>query len=596
MNKYRTHNCAELNEKDIDKKVTLSGWLHRKRDHGNLLFIDLRDHYGLTQCVVENNNKFFSVLEKVKPESIIKVMGKVVKRQKGTENLDLITGKVEVIIESVEVLSTAKELPIPVFGEQEYPEDIRLKYRFLDLRRDEMHKNIILRSKVISYIRSEMIKLGFLEYQTPILTSSSPEGARDFLVPSRLNPGKFYALPQAPQQFKQLIMVSGFDKYFQIAPCFRDEDARADRSPGEFYQLDLEMSFVEQKDVFEVVEKLMVSLFKKFSSKKILNEIFPKITFKESIEKYGTDKPDLRNPLIIQDITKIFERDDVTFDIFRKLVKSGSSVKAITTKNTKDKPRSFFDNIDKWAKDQGASGLAYFTIEQDKSLKAKGPIGKFFSEDSLKELMNICKASVGDSIFLACGKEHDLNKILSIARNKIAEDLKIIDESKFAFCWIIDYPMFEYDQKSKKIIFSHNPFSMPQGDLRKLNFSKPLEIKAFQYDIVCNGVELSSGAIRNHIPELMYKLFSIAGYDKKEVNDKFCGMINALSYGAPPHGGIAPGIDRIVMLLANKKNIREVTLFPMNQNAQDLMMQAPSEVNQNQLEELNIKVDYKKKN
>tara|TARA_B100001248_G_scaffold223699_1_gene180573 strand:+ start:596 stop:2386 length:1791 start_codon:yes stop_codon:yes gene_type:complete len=596
MNKYRTHNCAELNEKDIDKNVTLSGWLHRKRDHGNLLFIDLRDHYGLTQCVVENNNKFFSVLEKVRPESIIKVSGKVVKRQEGTENLELITGKVEVIIKSVEVLSTAKELPIPVFGEQDYPEDIRLKYRFLDLRRDEMHKNIILRSKVISYIRSEMIKLGFLEYQTPILTSSSPEGARDFLVPSRLNPGKFYALPQAPQQFKQLIMVSGFDKYFQIAPCFRDEDARADRSPGEFYQLDLEMSFVEQKDVFEVVEKLMVSLFKKFSSKNILNEIFPKITFKESIEKYGTDKPDLRNPLIIQDITKIFERDDVTFDIFKKLVKSGSIVKAITTKNTKDKPRSFFDNIDKWAKDQGASGLAYFTIEQDKSLKAKGPIGKFFSEDSLKELMTICKASVGDSIFLACGIENDLNKILSIARNKIAEDLKIIDESKFAFCWIIDYPMFEYDQKSQKIVFSHNPFSMPQGDLKKLNFSKPLEIKAFQYDIVCNGVELSSGAIRNHIPELMYKLFSIAGYDKKEVNDKFSGMINALSYGAPPHGGIAPGIDRIVMLLANKKNIREVTLFPMNQNAQDLMMQAPSEVNQNQLKELNIKVDYKKKN
>ena len=596
MNKYRTHNCAELKEQDIDKNVTLSGWLHRKRDHGNLLFIDLRDHYGLTQCVVENNNKFFSFLEKVRPESIIKVSGKVVKRQKGTENLELITGKVEVKIKSAEVLSTAKELPIPVFGGQDYPEDIRLKYRFLDLRRDEMHKNIILRSKVISYIRSEMIKLGFLEYQTPILTSSSPEGARDFLVPSRLNPGKFYALPQAPQQFKQLIMVSGFDKYFQIAPCFRDEDARADRSPGEFYQLDLEMSFVEQKDVFEVVEKLMVSLFKKFSSKNILNEIFPKITFKESIEKYGTDKPDLRNPLIIQNITKIFERDDVTFDIFKKLVKSGSIVKAITTKNTKDKPRSFFDNIDKWAKDQGASGLAYFTIEQDKSLKAKGPIGKFFSEDSLKELMNICKASVGDSIFLACGKEHDLNKILSIARNKIAEDLKIIDESKFAFCWIIDYPMFEYDQKSQKIVFSHNPFSMPQGDLTKLNFSKPLEIKAFQYDIVCNGVELSSGAIRNHIPELMYKLFSIVGYDKKEVNDKFSGMINALSYGAPPHGGIAPGIDRIVMLLANKKNIREVTLFPMNQNAQDLMMQAPSEVNQNQLKELNIKVDYKKKN
>ena len=594
MNKYRTHNCSELNENDIDKEIYLSGWLHRKRDHGNLLFIDLRDHYGITQCVIENNNKYFPVLEKSKPESVLKISGKVVKRTSGTENLDLQTGRIEVSIESVEILSNAKDLPIPVFGEQDYPEDIRLKYRFLDLRRDEMHKNIILRSKVISFIRNEMLKLEFLEYQTPILTSSSPEGARDFLVPSRLNPGKFYALPQAPQQFKQLIMISGFDKYFQIAPCFRDEDARADRSPGEFYQLDIEMSFVEQEDVFKVVEKLMIALFKKFSSKKILNEKFPRIPYKEAMKKYGTDKPDLRNPLIIQDLTKIFSREDVKFDIFKKLVKSGSNVRAIVTKNTKDKPRSFFDNIDKWAKEQGSSGLAYFTIEQDKEVRGKGPVGKFFSEDSLKEIMKICDANVGDSIFFACGKESEIEKILSLARDKIAKDLKIIDENKFAFCWIVDYPMFELDKVTKKIIFSHNPFSMPQGDIKNLNLDKPLEIKAYQYDIVCNGIELSSGAIRNHIPELMYKLFSVAGYNEKDVNEKFSGMINALSYGAPPHGGIAPGVDRIVMLLAGKENIREVTLFPMNQNAQDLMMRAPSEVDNKQLKELGIKKDLKK--
>jgi len=593
MNKYRTHNCSELSEKEINKIVHLSGWLHRKRDHGNLLFIDLRDHYGMTQCVIENKNKFFPILEKSKPESVLKITGKVIKRSKGTENLDLKTGKIEISVESVEVLSDAKELPLPVFGEQDYPEEIRLKYRFLDLRRDEMHNNIILRSKVISFIRSEMLKLGFLEYQTPILTSSSPEGARDFLVPSRLNPGKFYALPQAPQQFKQLIMVSGFDKYFQIAPCFRDEDARADRSPGEFYQLDLEMSFVEQEDVFEVVEKLMVSLFKQFSSKKILNEKFPRITFQETMKKYGTDKPDLRNPLIIQELTELFKREDVKFDLFKKLVKTGSVVRAIITKNTKDKPRSFFDNIDNWAKEQGASGLAYFTIEQDKEIKGKGPVGKFFSEDSIKEIMKNCNANIGDSIFFACGKKKEIERILSLARHKIAQDLDIIDKNQFAFCWVVDYPMYEFDDNSKKIIFSHNPFSMPQGDLKKINFEKPLDIKAYQYDIVCNGIELSSGAIRNHIPELMYKLFSIAGYDEKEVNEKFSGMINAFSYGAPPHGGIAPGIDRIVMLLAGKENIREVTLFPMNQNAQDLMMQAPSEVDEKQLKELNIKKDIK---
>ena len=594
MNKYRTHNCSELDESNIDKTITLSGWLHRKRDHGNLLFIDLRDHYGLTQCVIENNNKFFSILEKIKPESVLKVSGKVIKREKGTENLELKTGKIEVAIESLEVLSDAKELPMPVFGEQDYPEDIRLKYRFLDLRRDEMHHNIILRSKVISFIREEMLKIGFLEFQTPILTSSSPEGARDFLVPSRLNPGKFYALPQAPQQFKQLIMVSGFDKYFQIAPCFRDEDARADRSPGEFYQLDLEMSFVEQEDVFQVVEKLLTNVFKKFSNKKIKSTKFPRIPYKEAMQKYGTDKPDLRNPLIIHDVTEIFSRDDVKFDIFKKLVKSGSFVKAILTKNTKDKPRSFFDNIDKWAKEQGASGLAYFTFEKDEKITAKGPVGKFFSENSLKEIMKICNASIGDSLFLSCGKEKELEKILSISRDKICSDLNLINKNEYSFCWIVDYPMFEIDEKTNKIIFSHNPFSMPQGNIKEINFDKPLNIKAFQYDIVCNGIELSSGAIRNHIPELMYKLFSIAGYSEKNVNEKFSGMINALSYGAPPHGGIAPGIDRIVMLLADEKNIREVTLFPMNQNAEDLMMKAPSKVEEEHLKELNIKLDLKK--
>ena len=594
MNKYRTHNCSELTEKDSDKSVTLSGWVHRKRDHGNLLFIDLRDHFGLTQCVVEKNNKYFKALEKIKPESVISVTGKVLKREKGTENLELSTGKIEVSIQSIKILAEARDLPMPVFGEQDYPEDIRLKYRFLDLRRDEMHKNIILRSNVISFIRSEMSKLGFLEFQTPILTSSSPEGARDFLVPSRLNPGKFYALPQAPQQFKQLIMVSGFDKYFQIAPCFRDEDARADRSPGEFYQLDIEMSFVEQEDVFTVVETLMLRLFKKFSSKKILNNKFPRIPYSTAMINYGTDKPDLRNPLLIKDITKIFTREDVKFDIFKKLVTKGSKVRCIVTKNTKDKPRSFFDNIDKWAKEQGASGLAYFSIEKTNKISGKGPVGKFFSEDSLKELMEICEMEIGDSVFMSCGQENEVEKILSISRNKIAKELNLIDETQHAFCWVVDYPMYEMDEQTKKIKFSHNPFSMPQGDKEKIDFKNPLNIKAYQYDIVCDGIELSSGAIRNHIPELMYKLFSIAGYEKKEIDEKFSGMINALSYGAPPHGGIAPGIDRIVMLLANEKNIREVTLFPMNQNAQDLMMGAPSNVDDSQLKELSIKKNIKK--
>ena len=594
MNKYRSHNCNELRKKDVGNNVLLSGWINKKRDHGNLLFIDLRDNYGITQCIIDKDNSSFNELEKTQLETVIKINGKVINRSDETINKDIETGEIEVAIESFSILGTCNELPMPVFSDQEYAEEIRLKYRFLDLRRKKIHENIILRSKVISFIRSEMNKLGFLEFQTPILTSSSPEGARDFLVPSRLNPGKFYALPQAPQQFKQLIMVSGFDKYFQIAPCFRDEDARADRSPGEFYQLDLEMSFVEQEDVFKVVEGLLVNTFKKFSSKKLMYEKFPKISYAEALLKYGSDKPDLRNPLIINDITKIFSREDVSFEIFKKLVKSGSKVRCIVTKNTKDKPRSFFDNIDKWAKEQGASGLAYFTFEKDKEISAKGPVGKFFSKDALEEIMKETKAEVGDSIFLACNKEKELERITSLARDKIAKDLDLVDENIFAFCWVVDYPMFEIDEQTKKIEFSHNPFSMPQGVIDEINFDKPLEILAYQYDIVCNGIELSSGAIRNHIPELMYKLFSIAGYDKKQVDEKFSGMINALSYGAPPHGGIAPGIDRIVMLLANEKNIREVTMFPMNQNAQDLMMNAPSEVNEKQLKELNLSLKSKK--
>ncbi len=594
MNKFRTHKCDELRKEKVGEEVTLSGWINKKRDHGNLLFIDLRDNFGITQCIIDKENSNFKMLEKIQLETVIKIEGKVVERSKESVNNDIETGEIEVVIKNFQVLGECKELPLPVFSDREYAEEIRLKYRFLDLRRKKIHENIILRSKVISFIRNEMNKLGFLEFQTPILTSSSPEGARDFLVPSRLNPGKFYALPQAPQQFKQLVMVSGFDKYFQIAPCFRDEDARADRSPGEFYQLDLEMSFVEQEDVFNVVEKLFVNTFKKFSNKKLLFNQFPRISYKESMIKYGTDKPDLRNPLIISDITEIFLREDVSFEIFKKLVKSGSKVRCIVTKNTKDKPRSFFDNIDKWAKEQGASGLAYFTIEKEKEISAKGPVGKFFSKDSLNEIMIKTEAKVGDSIFLACGKLEEVEKITALARDKIGKDLGLIDENVFAFCWIVDYPMYEIDNQTNKIKFSHNPFSMPQGDINKINFDKPLEILAYQYDIVCNGIELSSGAIRNHIPDLMYKLFDVAGYSKSDVNQKFSGMINALSYGAPPHGGIAPGIDRIIMLLANEKNIREVTMFPMNQNAQDLMMNAPSNVSENQLKELNLSIKNKK--
>ena len=591
MNIYRTHNCNELQANNSGHEVHLAGWIHKKRDHGNLLFIDLRDNYGITQCVVQKESNCFAELEKLRLETVVRLEGICLKRSAESINKDLSTGEIEVAVNRCTVLGSCNELPMPVFSDQEYSEDIRLKYRFIDLRRKKLHQNIILRSKVISFIRDKMKELGFLEFQTPILTASSPEGARDFLVPSRLNPGKFYALPQAPQQFKQLIMVAGFDKYFQIAPCFRDEDARADRSPGEFYQLDIEMSFVEQEDIFKILEKLMNDVFSAFSNKKILNSSFPRITYDDALLKYGSDKPDLRNPLIIYDTTELFLSEDVKFEIFKNLIKKGAVARAICTKNTTDKPRSFFDGIDKWAKDQGASGLAYLTVEKnDDKISARGPIGKLFSEKAIFDLMKICNAEIGDSVFFACGQKPDVEKLVSSARDKIGKDLNLIDENTFAFCWVVDYPMFEIDPITKKIEFSHNPFSMPQGKLEDIDFNNPLNIKAYQYDIVCNGIELSSGAIRNHIPELMYKLFHIAGYTKDHVDKKFSGMINALSYGAPPHGGIAPGIDRIVMLLADEKNIREVTMFPMNQGAQDLMMNAPSEVSETQLKELNLKI------
>ena len=591
MNKYRTHNCSELDENNIGKTIKLSGWIHRKRDHGNLLFIDLRDHFGITQCVIENKDKNFKTLEKIKPESVLMVDGLVVKRSKETQNKDLKTGLIEVKIKSIKILSEAKDLPMPVFGEQDYPEDIRLKFRFIDLRRNEMHENIKLRSRVLSFIRSKMIQSNFLEFQTPILTASSPEGARDFLVPSRVHPGKFYALPQAPQQFKQMIMISGFDRYFQIAPCFRDEDGRADRSPGEHYQLDLEMSFVEQEDVLKTVEPIFYDLFKEFGKGKKINKTpFPRIKYEDSMKKYGTDKPDLRNPIEINDVTKIFESPDVKLKIFQDIIAKGGVVKAIPAFNTSSKPRSFFDGLNNWAISEGASGLAYITFEkkQNKTV-GKGPIAKFFSDKAIIELIKNCKINEKDSVFFVCNKEKEATKFSGIARQKIGEELKLIDEKSYSFCWITDYPMYEYDEKEKKIDFSHNPFSMPQVDIKDFDKTDPLKILAYQYDLVCNGYELSSGAIRNHIPDYLFKVFNKVGYSKEMVEKNFSGMIKALSYGAPPHGGMAPGIDRIVMLLANQKNIREVTLFPLNQNAEDLLMEAPSEATEKQLKELYIK-------
>jgi aspartyl-tRNA synthetase len=595
LNKYRTHNCAELTINNIGKQIILSGWIHKKRDHGNLLFIDLRDHYGMTQCVIDNKNEHFSALEKIKLETVIRIEGEVVARTLETINKELATGSIEVSIRNFNVLGSTKELPLPVFSDQEYSEEIRLKYRYLDLRRKKLHQNIILRSNVISFIRKKMESLGFLEYQTPILTSSSPEGARDFLVPSRLNPGKFYALPQAPQQFKQLIMVSGFDRYFQIAPCFRDEDARADRSPGEFYQLDIEMSFVEQEDVFQVVEPLLHEVFTKFSKGYLISKTpFKRFKYKDAMLKFGTDKPDLRNPIEISDVTEIFEREDVKLEIFKKLIQKKSVVRCVVAKNVSLKPRSFFDNLDKGSKAEGASGLGYIILENNNGkLEGKGPIAKFFSGDAINNLCKKVNAVGGDAIFFVCDIKKNAEKFSAWARTEIAKNLELIKENVFEFCWVTDYPMFEYNEIDKKIDFSHNPFSMPQTPIDLIDKTDPLELLAYQYDIVCNGIELSSGAIRNHIPELMYKLFKIAGYSKEEVDNKFSGMINALSYGAPPHGGIAPGIDRIIMLLAGEKNIREVTMFPLNQNAQDLMMNAPSDVSEKQLKELNIKLTKK---
>jgi len=597
LHKYRTHTCSELTKKEAGKMVKLSGWIHRKRDHGNLLFFDLRDHYGLTQCVIDNSSNFFKKVEKIKPESVVSVEGKVVKRSTDTVNKDLLTGEIEIAISSFKLLSESKDLPMPVFGEQNYPEETRLKYRFLDLRRQEMHDNIILRSKVISFIRNKMIDDGFLEFQTPILTTSSPEGARDFLVPSRLHPGKFYALPQAPQQFKQMVMISGFDKYFQIAPCFRDEDGRADRSPGEHYQLDVEMSFVEQEDIFRTLEPIFFKLFTKFGKGKVVSDVpFRRIKYKESMLKYGTDKPDLRNPIEIFDVTEIMKRDDVKLDIFKKLIANGSIVRAIPAPNTSSKPRVFFDDINNWAKEEGAKGLGYIILENNKEeLIGKGPIGKFFSKNSIEDLAKICNLKENDAVFFSCDKEKNVEKICGLARQKLGKELNLIDKKKFEFCWIIDFPMYQFDEENKKIDFSHNPFSMPQINLEDFDKSDPLSILAYQYDLVCNGFEISSGAIRNHLPDLMYKVFSKVGYSKDEVNTKFEGMIKALSYGAPPHGGMAPGIDRIVMLLADQVNIREITLFPMNQNAEDLLMGAPSKVNETQLKELSIKVLEKKK-
>ena len=597
MHKYRSHTCSEITKKNSGDTVKLSGWIHRKRDHGNLLFFDLRDHFGLTQCVIENSNNFFKKVEKIKPESVVCVTGKVVNRTADTINKDLFTGEIEVKVSSFEVLSESKDLPMPVFGEQDYPEEIRLKYRFLDLRRQEMHDNIILRSKVISFIRNKMIADGFLEFQTPILTASSPEGARDFLVPSRMHLGKFYALPQAPQQFKQMVMISGFDKYFQIAPCFRDEDSRADRSPGEHYQLDMEMSFVEQEDVFKAVEPIFFNLFTEFGKGKTVSKPpFKKITYENSMLKYGTDKPDLRNPIEIFDVTEVMKRDDVKLDIFKKLIEKGGVVRAIPAPNTSSKPRSFFDGYNNWAKEEGAKGLGYIILEKNKGkLIGKGPIGKFFSEKAIGELVKICKLKEKDPVFFSSDKVKEAERISGIVRQKLGKELNLINNKKFEFCWITDYPMYQYDEKEKKIDFSHNPFSMPQINIKDFDKADPLSILAYQYDLVCNGYEVSSGAIRNHLPDLMYKVFSKVGYSKTEVNSKFEGMIKALSYGAPPHGGMAPGIDRIVMLLAGKDNIREVTLFPMNQNAQDLLMGAPSKATDKQLKDLGIKVLDKKK-
>ena len=586
MHRYRTHNCGALRMADAGATARLSGWIHRKRDHGNLLFVDLRDNFGITQCVVDVSSPVFVELEALRLESVICVTGEIVRRSDETINSNLPTGEVELVIADLELLGPAEQLPLQVNSDQDYGEETRLRYRFLDLRRERLHRNIKLRSDVISSIRRRMTDQGFTEFQTPILTSTSPEGARDFLVPSRVHPGNFYALPQAPQQFKQLIMVAGFDRYFQIAPCFRDEDARADRSPGEFYQLDIEMSFVTQDDVFDAIEPILHGIFEDFGGgKKVTPLPFPRIPFAESMLKYGNDKPDLRNPIVMTDVTDVWQGTD--FKIFAGAIEKGAVVRAIPAPGAAEMPRSFFDKLNDWARAEGAGGLGYIIFGDG---EGKGPIAKFLDADRMDALKAKAGVGDGDAVFFACGPEAETSRFAGQARDRIGAELRLIDDDRFDFCWIVDYPMFERDERNGKIEFSHNPFSMPQGGLEALESDDPLEIKAYQYDIVCNGIELSSGAIRNHLPEIMYKAFAIAGYDQNEVDTKFSGMINALKYGAPPHGGSAPGIDRIVMLLAGEQNIREVTMFPMTQQAQDLMMSAPAVVDENHLEELHIRV------
>jgi aspartyl-tRNA synthetase len=587
MHAYRTHNCAELRASDVGTQVKISGWVHRKRDHGGVLFVDLRDHYGLTQVVAKANSEPLRILDALRAESVVTVIGEVVSRGAEASNANLASGEVEVHAEQVIVQSAAQELPLPVAGEADYPEDIRLRYRYLDLRRERLHNNIVLRSEVISSIRRRMIDQGFTEFQTPILTASSPEGARDYLVPSRVHPGKFYALPQAPQMFKQLIMVAGFDRYFQIAPCFRDEDARADRSPGEFYQLDLEMSFVTQDDVFAAIEPVLAGVFEEFANGRSVTPAgeFPRIPYREAMLKYGSDKPDLRNPIMISDVTDHFRGSG--FGLFAKLVETGNVVRAIPAPGTAEKSRKFFDDMNEWARSEGFAGLGYIT---QKGGELGGPIAKNHGEDATRRLVEALGLGPNDGIFFAAGKEAQAAKLAGLARTRVGEELGLIEENAFRFCWIVDFPMYEYDEEAKKVDFSHNPFSMPQGELEALETKDPLDILAYQYDIVCNGVELSSGAIRNHRPDIMYKAFEIAGYSEEDVDTNFSGMINAFKFGAPPHGGSAPGIDRIVMLLAGEPNIREVVLFPMNQKAEDLMMGAPSPVTPKQLRELSIRL------
>jgi aspartyl-tRNA synthetase len=587
MHAYRSHTCGQLRAKDTGETVRLSGWIHRKRDHGNLVFIDLRDHYGLTQCVLDISNPIFKQVEQTRLESVVTVTGKVVARTGETKNPRMPTGEIEVVIQDYTVQGTADVLPLQVNSDEDYSEEIRLTNRFLDLRRDKVHRNIVLRANVIASLRRRMIAQGFTEFQTPILTSSSPEGARDFLVPSRMHPGKFYALPQAPQQFKQLLMVAGFDRYFQIAPCFRDEDSRADRSPGEFYQLDFEMSFVTQEDVFQAIEPVLHGVFEEFAEDRVVSAMpFPQIPYEESMLRYGSDKPDLRNPIRISDVTEVFRGSG--FGIFAKAVEAGSVVRAIPAPGAATKPRSFFDKLNDWAKAGGAAGLGYVIFE---AAGAKGPIAKNLDEARLAQLKEQAGLKDGDAVFFSCDKKLAAAKFAGSVRTRLGDELGLIDPKKFEFCWIVDFPMYELNEDTGQIEFSHNPFSMPQGGLEALLTKDPLTINAYQYDIVCNGIELSSGAIRNHRPDIMYKAFEIAGYANSVVEEKFGGMLNAFKFGAPPHGGSAPGIDRIVMLLAEEKNIREVIAFPLNQRAEDLLMQAPTEVPAARLKELSIRLD-----